>query len=144
MNRRRYVLAVLSFTAAYAVAYEASNWGTIYLLDWWDPKFGDRRGNIAFGHEIMPFFLIVALISFLAGAASRWKRIGTAQSGLVAWSSAVVALVSQSALLLGGWLTKGSHGTVWVTISAWTLLLAGPAVLTMIVFTVASRRRSTT
>lgn len=90
----------------------------------------------------MPLFAVVALSSFLAGAAFHWKWIGTASLRLLAWSSAAVAIVSESALLSFSVLTRDSQVTGWVMFGAWALLLGGPATAALIVFGLLSRPKT--
>ena len=142
MNKRKRLIAVGTFIAAYAVAYEAGSWGTVYLLDWWDPKFGNQRGNIAFGRDIMTFFLMIAVLSFLAGSAVHWRWIDSAQPGLLASSSAAVAVLSHSALLMFSILTREFHGYAWSMIGGLAFLFGGPAASAVLTFGFFSRHRT--
>jgi hypothetical protein len=74
--------------------YEAQNWIGVYWLDWWDPKFGSRRGNIAVGHEMMPFFLLAAAIAWTIGAAFVWRSMLAASTARVLWRNAAAGTLA--------------------------------------------------
>jgi hypothetical protein len=133
-------LAIVAFTVTYAAAYEVTNWGTVYLLDWWDPKFGDRLGNVAVGHQIMPLFLVVAVASFLV--AVRWHRLWlrTAPNKLVVFATVTGAFLVQSIELLWGLAFRDVQTGPATTIAGWILLLGGPALFSGAAFAFARWR----
>lgn len=140
MSRGRLLLvAFAAFAVTHAAGFEATTWISVYLLDWWDPKFGDRAGNIRFSHEIMPLFVAVSIFSFAPAVALHWRWIQTARPRTVAWASAAGALLSHSAQFLFGVATRDRPVSGVVMIVGWSLLLAGPAAFGTAAFALAHR-----
>lgn len=93
MSRGRLLLvAFAAFARTHAAGLEATTWISVYLLDWWDSKFGDQAGNIQFSHLIMPLFVAVAIFSFAPAVAVHRRWIQTARPSAVASASAAAAL----------------------------------------------------
>jgi hypothetical protein len=140
MSRGRLLLiAFAAFAGAHAAGFEATTWISVYLLDWWDPKFGDQAGNIRFDHQIMPLFVAVGIFSFAPAVALHRRWIQTARPRTVAWASAAGAILSLSAEFLFGVATRDRPASGAVMIVGWTLLLAGPAVFGTTAFALARR-----
>ena len=138
---RGLTLALIAFTFAYSAAYEATNWISVYLLDWWDPKFGGRRGNIDFGHMLMLPFVVVALVSFLFALVFHWPWLRTAPSKPVMWASAGGALLANSAVFLFNLALREVDGGSALAVINWILLLGGPAIFSGCMFALAPDRR---
>ena len=134
---RGLILALVAFTVAYSAAYLATNWIAVYLLDWWDPKFDGRRGNIVFGQEIMPFFVVVAVVSFLFAVSFHWPWLRIAQSKTLVWASAGGAVLAHSAEFLLNVALRDVDGGAALTVINWILLLSGPAVFSGSMFALA-------
>ena len=140
MSRGRLLLvAFAAFAVTDAAGFEATTWISVYLLDWWDPKFGDQAGNIRFDHQIMPLFVAVAIFSFAPAVALHRRWIQTARPGTVGWASTAAAILSHSAEFLFGVATRDRPVSGAVMIVGWTLSLAGPAVFGTTAFALARR-----
>jgi len=138
------LIAFATFAVTYAAGFEATSWISVYLLDWWDPKFGDQAGNIRFSHQIMPLFVAVAMFSFAAAVALHRRWIQTARPRTVGWAAPAAAILSHSAEFLFGVATRDRVSTM-VVIVGWSLLLAGPAAFGSAAFALAHRSgRATT
>jgi len=136
---RLLLVAFAAFVVTYAAGFEATTWISVYLLDWWDPKFGDQAGNIRFDHQIMPLFVAVAFFPFVPAVALHRRWIQTARPRTVAWASAAGALLSHSAQFLFGVATRDRPVSGVLMIVGWSLLLAGPAVFGTTAFALARR-----
>jgi hypothetical protein len=90
----RSALAVMSFLAAYTAEYEAQNWIGVYWLDWWDPKFGSKEGTIAFGNEILPFFLSAAMVSWTIGTIFVTRSMLAASTARVVYGNAMAGILA--------------------------------------------------
>jgi hypothetical protein len=142
---RLLLITFAAFAVTHAAAFEATTWVSVYLLDWWDPKFGDQAGNIRFSHQVMPLFVAVAILSFAPAVALHRRWIQTARPRTVAWASAAGAILSHSAQFLFGVATRDRPVSSAVMIVSWSLLLAGPAVFGSAAFALAHRgSRATT
>jgi hypothetical protein len=140
MSRARLLLiAFAAFGVAHAALFEATTWISVYLLDWWDPKFGDQAGNIRFSHQIMTLFGAAAIFSFAPAVALHRRWIQTAPPRIVAWASAAGAILSHSAQFAFGLATRHIPVSGAVMIVGWSLLLAGPAVFGTAAFALARR-----
>lgn len=80
-------LAVVTFAVVYAAAAAVANRISVYLLGFWDSKFVDQAGNVAVADQVLPLFVSLATLSFLAGLSL--DRAAVARTAL-----ATVALVS--------------------------------------------------
>jgi hypothetical protein len=128
------------FLTAYAAVWEAQNWIGVYWLDWWDPKFGSKQGNIAFGHEIMPLFLLAALVSWTIGTSIHWRWIRHARTADVALANAIAGIVSAAAPFWFSVALRNAPPNRMITTASLTLVLAGPAFFTASAIGLARRR----
>lgn len=124
----------LVFAVAYALAFEASSWVGVYWLDWWDGKFGDRAGNIAFDHQLLPFFAGLALLSHLFASIPLRQRLRGAPAGRLAAVGVAAAVAAHGTWFLFAVATRsvGVHGA-WAGAAhtaGMFLLVGGPGVAT--------------
>jgi hypothetical protein len=135
-------LSLLAFAATYAAAFEASDWISVYVLDWWDPKFGNRQGNLQFGREIMPLFVIVSTLSFAVGAAAFWGRLRKAATSRVLLTGIVAAILAEGLLFGFGLATRRSAGDQLVRFCGFALLFGSPALFGAASFLITSSGRT--
>lgn len=139
------LLSLAVFALSYGLAADASSWFSIYRLHSWDTKFGSPAGNLAFAREVLPLFVVIGLLSHLAGLLSQWRWLADARLTAVAGVAAgvgvlAVAIWAALALLTAGVPTRSAwNGIVNATTLFW--LLFGPGLLTAALATLARRSR---
>jgi hypothetical protein len=89
--------AAVLFSAVYVATYEAQNWVTVYWLGEWDPKFGTESGAIAFGHSVLPFVFLPALLAWSVASAIHAGWLSRASAGISAAAHAIAGLVAATA-----------------------------------------------
>lgn len=127
-------LSLLLFAAVYAAAFEAVDWVSVYVLDWWEPKFLSREGNIQFGREIMPLFLAASTVSYAFGAARHWRALAITPATRVLAVGAITAVLAVAVLFGFGVATRGTHGGLFVSVCGLGLLISGPAAFAAALF----------
>ena len=132
------LVALLAFPAAYAVLDEALNWTSVYVFDWWDPKW-TRRANVAIGHDLMPVMVSIAFASFLVGAALRLSWVRRARALNIAWASGAAAVMAQIVPWTFGLLTRHLQIGGAAAMAALTLIVMAPGLFVTWTFAVAQR-----
>jgi hypothetical protein len=143
-RRQLWWAALLAFPLTYCVLYEALNWFSVYVLDWWDPKFGDRRGSIAFGHQLLPVFLSVAVVSHAVGFAVCWRRARELSPARLALAGIVAAALAETAAFLFSLATRGrgANPGMTLTLIGPALLFLGPGAFTAVTLSMTTRHPS--
>jgi hypothetical protein len=78
----------------YAVAGALTNRFSVWYLDFWDPKFHDRAGNVAVADQALPIFVGLATFSFLLGFAVSMTGLGSVRSLVAALAGASCGLIA--------------------------------------------------
>ena len=141
---RKY-LFLLAFPLGYAAAFLASSYYAVYHLDWWDVKFGGPAGNLEVGRELLPYFAMVATVSHLGGLAASWTRVRVATAWRIAVLEFMGGVLTDFLPFLYSVATRDlSPRHPWAGVDqgiALGLILLGPAVITWIVWWLASTGR---
>lgn len=121
----------LTFPAVFVLMYKISDYLFVYHYEWWDPKFGDRSGALKFGNELLPMFLCIASVSYIAAlwAEHRWFQRQTVF--IIALIGGLAALFQEAVSFLLSLATRRQDSGLAqaVNLLHLTLIFAGPALI---------------
>lgn len=92
------LLPVVTFAAVYAASATLVNRINVYWLGFWDRKFASQA-NVAVADEVLPIFVALATLSFLAGLSVQRAVAGRASSTAGAVAAGVCGIVASVLLL---------------------------------------------
>lgn len=134
------LLPVVTFAAVYAASATLVNRINVYWLGFWDRKFASQAGNVAVADEVLPIFVALATLSFLAGLSVQRAVAGRASSTAVAVAAGVCGIVASVLLLSEPGLRRFGADAGFAGIVGMAAFWAGPAATALIGFGILARR----
>src|SRR5688572_16101145 len=93
------LLAVVMVAGVYAASAVVVDRISVYWLGFWDSKFGDQAGAVAFADEALPILVALATLLFLAGPSVQSTAVGRISPPAAAVRGAVWGLAAGVLLL---------------------------------------------
>jgi hypothetical protein len=135
------LLPVVTFAAVYAVGAALVNRIRVYWFGFWDQKFVNQAGSVAFADEVLPIFVAIATLSFLAGLSVQRAIAGRAAPAAGAVAGGICGLTASVLLLTEPCLRHMGVRAGFAAVVGMVAFLAGPAAVAVIGFEVLGRRR---
>jgi len=93
-------ISSLSFPAGFVLTYKISNYLIVYYFDWWDSKFQDRAGALRFGNDLLPIFLIIAILSYIVALIVERQWFRRQSAAMIALIGGLVSIIQETMELL--------------------------------------------